>query len=447
MKNPILPKEIEAEIAILGCIFLDDNLMVSVEDEISYEDFYEIKNKEIYKAMSELHKDKKDIDITTLTSHLNAKDKLNVAGGVDYINSIFDFSYTVSNIDSYIELVKNASIKRKAIDLLSNLAQDGYSNDKSANDYLNEIEYQILELSKRKNTGSFEDVNDVLEKVKRNVEANAVAEKEITGIDTGFSNLNKVTLGLQKDALIILAARPAMGKSAFAMNLAVQAASNNKEGKAVCAIFSLEMSSDQLVERMVAADSMIHQTTIKKGRIIGREQVRFANSCDKLSKLNLYFDDSSYITVDDIRTKCRKLSAEKGLDLVIIDYLQLVKGDQTKAKHEEVAGISRGLKLMARELHVPVVALAQLSRNVEQRESKKPNMSDLRDSGSIEQDADVVMFLYREDYYNKNSPRVGEADLIISKNRSGSAGGELKFLFQGEYSKFVEIKEEENKNV
>ena len=226
------------------------------------------------------------------------------------------------------------------------------------------------------------------------------------------------------------------------MNLAVQVAQCNKDGKAHVAIFSLEMGADQLVERMISADALINNTKLRKGDISGTDGILFSGSSEKLAGLNLYFDDSASITVEDIRAKCRKLSAEEGLELVIIDYLQLIKGDSTKAKHEEIGAISRSLKLMARELEIPVVALAQLSRDVEKRDDKKPIMADLRDSGSIEQDADIVMFLYREEYYKKNSERVGEADLIIAKNRAGSTG-ELKYRFEGQYSKFTDNDMEE----
>lgn len=437
MNNPVIPSNVEAEIALLGCLFLDENLMINVNDEIVFQDFYDSKNRELFKVMKMLYSENKNIDITTVSSEIIASDKLGLVGGLDYINTIANFTYSTSNIDSYISLVKEASLKRLAIDSLNKLVQKGYDGSIKATDYINQLESEIFELSKRRKTEQLEIIKDVLVKVQENTERNFENKEGITGLNTGFSNLNKLTLGLQKENLIILAARPAMGKSAFAMNLAVQVAESNMDGKANVAIFSLEMGADQLVERMIACDSSIHLTKLKKGSLSATDWRLFSASSNKLGRLNIYFDDSANVTVSNIRTKCRKLASEHGLDFVIIDYLQLIEGDEPgKSKHEEVSKISRSLKLMARELKIPVLALAQLSREVEKRDEKKPIMADLRDSGSIEQDADIVMFLYREDYYKKNSERPNEADLIVAKNRSGSAGVELKYIFQGGYSKF-----------
>ncbi|MGM9971528.1 MAG: replicative DNA helicase [Anaeroplasmataceae bacterium] len=441
VNNLIVPRNREAEIALLGCVFLDESLMLSINDEISYTDFYDDKNREIFKAMTNLYISHQSIDITTLCSELERTGKLNNVG-VEYINQIANSTYTTTNIDDYIRLVKDTSLKRKAISVLSKLTQDGYNPNLDANEYITSLEKEVFELSKSKKTSEFVRINDVVEIVKRNVEINSNRKSTVTGLNTGFSNLNKATLGLQNGNLIILAARPAMGKSAFAMNLAVQVAEGNNNSKAAVAIFSLEMGADQLVERMISSEAHINSEKIKKGEITGTDGVLFSGASEKLSELNLYFDDSASITVEDIRAKCRKLKADQGLDLVIIDYLQLIKGDSSKPKHEEIGAISRSLKLMARELNIPVVALAQLSRDVEKREDKNPIMADLRDSGNIEQDADIIMFLYREEYYKKNSNRIGEADLIIAKNRSGTTG-KLKFQFEGQYSKFSSMDAEE----
>ncbi len=438
MNNPVIPSNVEAEIALLGCLFLDESLMMNVNDEIVYQDFYDNKNKELFKILQKLNSENKSIDITTVSSEILATDKLSLIGGLEYINTIANFTYSTANIDSYISLIKESSLKRQAIDALNKLAQKGYDGAINANDFINQMETEIFELSKRRKTEQFSKIGEVIKKVQENTERNFDNKDGITGLDTGFDNLNKLTLGLQKENLIILAARPAMGKSAFAMNLAVQVAENNKDGKASVAVFSLEMGADQLVERMIAADSSIHLSKLKKGNLSATDWRLFSASSGKLGRLNLFFDDSANVTVSDIRTKCRKLASEQGLDFIVIDYLQLIEGDTSKSKQEEVSKISRSLKLMARELKVPVVALAQLSREVEKRDEKKPIMADLRDSGSIEQDADIVMFLYREDYYKKNSERPNEADLIIAKNRSGSAGVELKYIFQGGYSKFTD---------
>ena len=307
------------------------------------------------------------------------------------------------------------------------------------------VEKEIFELSKRRRVDSFKAISEVSKNVLANTENNAKRTDEVIGLDTGFGSLNKYTQGFQNGSLIILAARPAMGKSAMAMNLAVNVAVKNKGGEAHVAIFSLEMSAEQLVERMVACDSNIRLNNIKNGQIARADWIRFNTSCAKLGGLNLYFDDSSDTSVSTIRAKCRKLASDVGLDFIVIDYLQLIESDAVFAKssqQERISKISRSLKLMARELEVPVLALSQLSRAVEQRDDKHPIMADLRDSGSIEQDADIVMFLYRDDYYNKGSERKNEADLIISKNRSGSTHEGLPFIFTGEYARFREKKED-----
>ncbi len=442
MENVIksIPHNIEAEIALLGSILLDEQVIVEANDELTFNDFFDLKNKTIYKAMINLYENKITIDATSLIGELKKMDAFDQIGGVNYINSIITFNYTTSNVSTYISLIVDNALKRYAIDELKKLSDSGYLQELSATDYLTTVEQKVYELSKRRKTENFTRINDVAKKVRENIELNAQKTNSITGLDTGYHALNSITLGFQKENLIILAARPAMGKSAIALNLAVNIAANNKGGKGTVAIFSLEMGSEQLVERLLAADASINLGTIKTGGLQGNEWRRLSTSTARLGELNLYFDDSSLITVADIRAKCRKLSAEVGLDFVVIDYLQLIEGDGgNKSKQEEVSKISRSLKLMARELQIPVLALAQLSREVEKREDKKPIMADLRDSGSIEQDADIVMFLYREDYYLKEkSNRPDEADLIIAKNRSGASGKALPFIFQGGYSRFIE---------
>lgn len=446
MQGPSIPCNIEAEIALIGCIFVDENLIIQFSDILLPEDFYDAKNRLIYRTMLGLSREGKNIDVTTVVSILQANHLLEQCGGYEYVSSIADYSYSTLNVDTYCELISEAAIKRATIQKLTALVQDGYDSKLEAYDYVNRVEKEVFELSKRRRVDSFRPISEVSKAVLANTENNATRNDEVIGLDTGFGSLNKYTQGFQNGALLILAARPAMGKSAMAMNLAVNVATHNKNGHATVAIFSLEMSAEQLVERMVACDSNIRLNQIKSGHIAKNDWVRFNTSCAKLGNLNLYFDDSSGTSISTIRAKCRKLSADSGLDFVVIDYLQLIDGDEdgkrTVSQQEKISKISRSLKLMARELEVPVLALSQLSRAVEQRDDKHPMMADLRDSGSIEQDADIVMFLYRDDYYNKQSERKNEADLIISKNRSGSTHEGLPFVFTGEYSRFKEKKEE-----
>lgn len=444
MINPVIPKDEEAEIAVLGSIMLNGNLINEIADEITAEDFYNERNKTIFKAMESLYRSESSIDFTTVLSELERESTLSKAGGVEYLTEVSEYSYNTANLSDYIELVRNASLKRRSIDILNGLVQEGYDPKVAANDFVTHAEKAIFDLSKKKRTKEFESVASTIETVKSNVERNALATGDITGLDTGFDNLNRFTLGLQKSNLIILAARPAMGKSAMAMNLAVNVASKNKNRQACVAVFNLEMSADQLAERMIASESLVEFSDIRKGKLDARQNIAFSNASEKLSKLNLWFDDSSNNTIEDIRTKCRKLAASRGIDLVVIDYLQLINSDDSsknKQRNEQVSEISRALKLMARELNVPVIALAQLSRDVEKREDKRPIMSDLRDSGSIEQDADIVMFLYREGYYKQKNVRPEDispiTELIVSKNRAGQTGT-LYFNFIGKYAKFEE---------
>ena len=438
-----VPKSVEAETALIGCILVDENLILEASDILSPKDFYDQKNKLIFRTMSNLFKEGKNIDVMTVVSSLQSANLLEQCGGLEYISSIADYSYSTLNFRSYCDLVAEAAIKRTTIQKLSELAQAGYDSGIETEAYINKVEQEVFELSKRRKADSFKPVAEVYKSVMETLEVNAKRTDEVIGLDTGFRELNKFTQGFQGGQLLILAARPAMGKSAMAMNLAVNVAQNNKNGHATVAIFNLEMSAEQLMERMIASASNIRLNNIKSGKIPNNEWGRFNNACAKLNSLNLYFDDSSDLTVNSIRAKCRKLAAETSLDFIVIDYLQLIESDLglRASQQEKVAKISRSLKLMALELNVPVLALSQLSRAVEQRDDKRPIMADLRDSGSIEQDADIVMFLYRDDYYNQASERKKEADLIISKNRAGSTHEGLPFIFSGEYARFNEKKD------
>lgn len=441
---PTVPCNIEAEIALIGCVLIDENLIIELTDILLPDDFYDAKNRLIYRAMLNLSKEGKNIDITTLVSALEAGHLLEQCGGMEYLSSIADRSYSTLNFESYCDLVQEASLKRSTIQRLTKLAQDGYDNKLEAFDYVDLVEKEVFELSKRRKVESFKPISVVSKTVMTNTEKNSNRKNEIIGLDTGYGSLNKYTQGFQPGQLIILAARPSMGKSAMAMNIAVNIARKNKGGKGTVAIFSLEMSAEQLVERMVACESTIALNNIKDGQFESKNDwTRFNTACSKLGQLNLYFDDSSGSTISSIRAKCRKLSADVGLDFIVIDYLQLIESDSSNSKasqQEQISKISRSLKLMARELNVPVLALSQLSRAVEKREDKIPIMADLRDSGSIEQDADIVLFLYREDYYKKGSSRKNQADLIISKNRSGGTNNDgLPFMFMGEFSSFKEL--------
>ncbi len=443
----IVPADEDAEIAVLGCCFLEPSMIApKILDELAVEDFYNQKNSIVFMAISELYKNGIAIDATTVLGELERKNMLTQAGGYDYIASIYEHSYTIENVEVYISRILDSSLRRKTIDKLRDLSEIGYDREVNTFDYVENVERSIFEISNARKGGALVGISDVIKSVSDSIAKRSQQSANLIGLDTGINSLNRITQGFQPGQLIILAARPAMGKSAFALNLAQNIARFNKKGHASVAVFSLEMSAEQLVERMMACDSSISLGKLKTGQFDNQEATRFATSSAKISRLNIYFDDTSNISVASIRAKCRSLKSNNNLDMIVIDYLQLIEPDQASAKlstSERVTKITRGLKLMARELNVPVIALSQLSREVEKRDDKKPIMADLRDSGSIEQDADIVMFLYREDYYLKSaSTRQGEADLIIAKNRSGSTHEGLPFTFIGELQKFIEKAED-----
>ena len=436
MPNKVLPSAVDSEIAFLGCAFIEPSIIIEARDIISPSDFYDPKNKIIYETMLNLIDDGKSVDVITVSTRLTSNNKINDIGGVNYLGEIASRSYSSSNYDAYIDDVYNAAMKRKAISVLSDLAQAGFE-DVELDRYIDNVEGTIMGLSTKRRTSSFRHIHSVTEEVEKIAEINAKNDGQVIGLDTGFDGLNKLTQGFQGGQLIILAARPAMGKSAFALNLAMNISKINDVNVVV---FSLEMSNAELVQRMVAAQGSISLKYIKNGKLNTTDWQRFSTSLSIVSNLKIYFDDSTDTTLSSIRAKCRKLKSESGLGFIVIDYLQLIEYDNSGhlSQVEKITKITRSLKLMARELDVPILCLSQLSRKVEDRDDKKPVMSDLRDSGSIEQDADMVMMLYRDDYYKKSaSTRKGEADLIMGKNRHGSIG-EIPFIFTGEYQRFRE---------
>lgn len=435
-----LPHHHEAEQSVLGTVFLEPRKIVEVIDQLNPDDFYALSHSLIYKAMRDLYQENAKIDYQTIAARLESDQALGKAGGMSYLVELSESVPSTAHLETYIDLVKDGSLKRQVIRLAGEILEEGYQGGNSAGDYLTRAEESIFALSQKRKTTVFLELSEVISEVKEKTERNRDKKGGVTGLRTGFSNLDHITNGLQPEELIILAARPSMGKSAFAMNLALNVAKRNNDGQAGVAIFSLEMSNEQLVSRMLSAEANIENTKIKTGSLTSREWQFLEGGMQSLSRLPIVFDDSSSVTVADIRAKCRKLSQEGKLDFVVIDYLQLIKGDDSRSgnRQEEVAKISRGLKQMARELKVPILALSQLSRDVEKREDKRPVLSDLRESGSIEQDADIVMFLYRNDYYERNAEsKTGEVELSVAKNRQGAAGITLKFRFDTEYSRFT----------
>ncbi len=439
-----IPNSIEAEKAVLGSAFLSKVALQKICDELSPESFYSEANAKIFEVISELNNESIPLDVAILTNKLSEKKILTQVGNVEYLSEIIDSVPSVSNVEYYINIVKEKMIGRKIIETASEIANDAYTSSDSIYDVLDSAEMKMLRIGNMRKTTEFQSIKDVAYREQANLEKLAEQGSDITGLATGFNDFDKLTAGLQPNQFIIIAARPAMGKTAFALNLATYAAMNNKKSVAV---FNLEMSAEQLANRILQSLGQISGIKMRTGRLEHNDWKRLNEAISRISDTNLFLDDTPGITIGEIRSKCRRLAnSEKGLGLVVIDYLQLITGPSKTIgnRQQEVSEISRSLKTMALELGVPVIALAQLSRAVEQREDKRPIMSDLRESGSIEQDADIVSFLYRDDYYNQESRRDDNSSItefIIGKNRSGPTTT-IELLFRKDTSTFVNFKRE-----
>lgn len=440
-----MPASPDAEKAVLGAAFLSKMALQKICDELSYDSFYNEANAKIFSVLQELNDSDSPIDITIVTNKLEEKKILSQVGNVEYLSEIIDSVPSASNVDYYINIVKEKMVGRKIIETAEEIANDAYLQDGSVYEVLDNAEMKMLRIGNMRKTSEFKRIQDVAYKEQQNLEKLAEQGSEITGLATGFFDFDKLTAGLQPNQFIIIAARPAMGKTSFALNIATYASMNND--KAV-AVFNLEMSAEQLANRILQSLGGISGSKMRTGRLEHNDWKRLNEAISRLSNANLYLDDTPGITIGEIRSKCRRLAnSDKGLALVVIDYLQLITGPGITVgnRQQEVSEISRSLKTMALELGVPVIALAQLSRAVESREDKRPIMSDLRESGSIEQDADIVSFLYRDDYYNKEARRDDNASItefIIGKNRSGPTTT-IELLFRKDTSTFVNFKKEE----
>lgn len=438
------PNSIEAEKAVLGSALLSKNALQKMCDELSSDAFYSEANAKIFETLQELNDSSSPIDITILTNRLNDKKILSQVGNVEYLSELIDSVPSASNVEYYINIVKEKMVGRKIIETATEIANDAYLSEDSIYEVLENAEMKILRIGNMRKTSEFQRIQDVAYREQANLEKLSEQGAEITGLSTGFTEFDKLTAGLQPNQFIIIAARPAMGKTAFALNLATYAAMHSKKS---VALFNLEMSVEQLANRILQSLGQINGSKMRTGRLEHNDWKRLNEAISRLSDTNLFLDDTPGITIGEIRSKCRRLSnSDKGLGLVVIDYLQLITGPAKTAgnRQQEVSEISRSLKTMALELGVPVIALAQLSRAVESREDKRPIMSDLRESGSIEQDADIVSFLYRDDYYNKEARRDDNASItefIIGKNRSGPTKT-IELLFRKDTSTFVNFQKE-----
>ena len=432
----IPPHDIDAEQAVLGSMLTDKDAVNAAIETLKEDAFYREDNRAIYQAIVNLYSKSEPIDIITLKDELESMDKFEQVGGFEYLASLPDKVPTTANVQKYIKIVEEKSILRNLIKTANEIIELGYDPAEDVEDIMDGAEKKIFDLMQSKNQKGYTPIKDVLVESFTKLEELYNRKQHITGVPTGFAELDYKTAGLHGSELILIAARPAMGKTAFALNLATNAA---LRGNAQVAIFSLEMSKDQLVNRILCSEAMVDSNKVRTGKLGEDDWVKLAGAIGPLSEAEIYIDDTPGISVTEIRTKCRKLSIDKGIGLVVIDYLQLVQGSKRAGSREqEIAEISRSLKILAKEINVPVIALSQLSRAVEQRPDHRPMLSDLRESGSIEQDADIVMFLYRDDYYNKESEKKDIAEVIIAKQRGGQTGT-VELLWMGQYTKFVNL--------
>ena len=431
------PHDEDAEQAVLGSMLTDNDAVMAAVEVLKEDAFYREDNKIIYQAILNLYSKSEPIDIITLKDELESMGKFEQVGGFEYLASLPDKVPTTANVQKYIKIVEEKSVLRNLIKTANEIIELGYNPTEDVEDIMDGAEKKIFDIMQSKNTKSYTPIKDVLVESFTNLEKLYNQKQHVTGVPTQFYDLDDKTAGLHGSELILVAARPAMGKTAFALNIATNAA---LRANVPVAIFSLEMSKDQLVNRMLCSEAMVDSNKVRTGKLDEEDWTKLAEAIGPLSEAGVYIDDTPGISVMEIRTKCRKLKMEKNIGLVVIDYLQLISGSNKRngSREQEISEISRSLKVLAKELNVPVIALSQLSRAVEQRDDHRPMLSDLRESGAIEHDADIVMFLYRDDYYNKESAEKDIAEVIIAKQRGGSTGT-VKLYWMGNYTKFVNI--------
>lgn len=431
------PQNIEAEQAVLGAIFLESSSLTVASEILIPEDFYRASHQKIFNVILKLNDSGKPVDLITVTEELAAAKLLEDCGGVRYLSELAASVPTAANIEYYARIVEEKSLLRRLIRTATEIAQDGYTREDEVEALLGEAEKNILAVAQRKNAGAFHNIKDVLVRTYDNIETLHQRTGDVTGIPTGFVELDRMTAGFQRNDLIIVGARPSVGKTAFALNIAQNVATKTDEN---VAIFSLEMGAEQLVMRMLCAEGNIDAQRLRTGSLTDEDWGKLTMAMGSLSNAGIFIDDTPGVRISDIRSKCRRLKQEHGLGMILIDYLQLILGSGRAGENrqQEISEISRSLKGLARELQVPVIALSQLSRGVEQRQDKRPMMSDIRESGSIEQDADIVAFLYRDDYYDKESENKNIIEIIIAKQRNGPVGT-VSLAFAKEYNKFVNL--------
>ena len=432
----IPPNDSQAEQAVLGSMLVDKDAILTVVEILKPEDFYRNEHAEIYSAILDLYEKGEPVDLLTLKAQLEVRGNYDVINGFEYLVSLNNPMYSIANVESYAKIVEEKSILRRLIDSSNEISKLSYGQTEEVTDVLEVAEQKIFAISQKKNAKSYSVIKDVLVDTFDNLEELANRPGGLVGLTSGFKDLDDKTLGFCPGQLIIVAARPAMGKSAFALNLITNAA---LKANAAVVYFSLEMSKEELTGRILASEAMVDSQKIRSGKLEDNDWINLTNSAGTISEAKIFLDDSVGYTPTELRAKCRKMKMEHDIGLIVIDYLQLMNASKASASRQaDISEISRSLKMLAKELGVPIIALSQLSRAPEQRDDHRPMLSDLRESGSIEQDADMVMFLYRDDYYNPETEKKNVAEVILAKNRAGSTGT-VELLWLGQYTKFVNL--------
>ena len=431
----IPPHDEEAEQAVIGSMLTDKDAVAAAIEVLKPDDFYTDYNKTIYEAIMNIYAKAEPIDIITVKDELTSLEKLEAVGGLEYLASLPEKVPTTANVEKYVKIVEEKSLLRNLIKTANNLIELGYSQNEDVENIMDNAEKQIFDIMQRKSQKGYTSIKDILVDSFAELQEVYNNKKHITGVPSGFADLDDLTAGFHKSELILIAARPAMGKTAFALNIATNAATKYN---VPVVVFSLEMSQIQCANRILCSQAMVDSSKYSKGEVSDQDWEKLVIASGELSdSAGIFIDDTAGITVAELRAKCRKLKLEKNIGLIVIDYLQLIQGSgKSPSREQEIAEISRSLKLLAKEINVPVIALSQLSRAPEARTDHRPMLQDLRESGSIEQDADVVMFIYRDDYYNPQAEQTNIAEIITAKNRSGPVGTR-ELLWMPQYTKFA----------
>ena len=443
MMDKVLPQNIDAEQSVLGALFLDRGAIAKVARFLKAEDFYLEGHRQIYEAILSLEENGRPVDLVTVVNWLRDKEVLERIGGATYVASLASMLPTAANVEYHARIIEEKALLRNLIQIATRIAGLGYEGGESVERLMDEAERMLLELTTRRSSSVFTSIKDLLMEVLKYIEERYQNKGSISGVSSGFLDVDRLCCGMQPGDLLIVAGRPAMGKTSFALTVAHHVALHHQ---LPVAVFSLEMSKEQLVQRILCSEAMVDQQKVRSGYLGEGDWARLTQAAVVLSRAPLYIDDSALLSVRQIRAKANRLQQEKGLGLVVIDYLQLMQaGQRAENRQQEITEISRSLKGLAKDLKVPVLALAQLSRQVEQRQDKKPIMSDLRDSGSIEQDADVVMFIYREEYYKPDTEKKGITEIIVAKQRNGPTGV-VELAFLKEFTRFMNLAKQEDTN-